>query len=470
MVVDDEKRLVSLVESYLHQEGFRVVTAFNGREALSVAKREKPDLIILDLMMPEMDGHEFIETYRRENSTPIILLTARVEEEAQMIGLELRVKECELAVPHQSDQMHERDLAGVRAMAEHALTKKGAAELRFCPCQIGLAARELRHRGRNIFYTGDVNFTDQTILRGAQFPRQDIDVLVVDLQDIGVRSYTFTGAMEQAMEGCFENNVEVIVLDRPNPLGGLKVDGPPMDPQWLGSNLVNSFPVPYVHGLTIGELALLAKGTPGVLRISEAARTRGRLIVIPMNGWRRSMRWPETGLPWIPTSPFIPDFAAVVGYPMTGLGCQLGTFTNGIGSQYPFRGIYHPSVRLDVLERELGALHLPGLQLRRVSVPNSRTGQPASGIYLEVADWDEWRPTDLNFYLMRLACKLEPRNPFAAASRGTADGFLRVMGSTAFFRDLAAHGARVDVASYIRAWEAEDRSFQQESRRFWLYQ
>lgn len=89
MVVDDEKRLVSLVESYLNQEGYRVVTAFNGREALSVARSEKPDLIILDLMMPEMDGHEFIERYRRDEQTPIILLTARVEEEEQVIGLEL---------------------------------------------------------------------------------------------------------------------------------------------------------------------------------------------------------------------------------------------------------------------------------------------------------------------------------------------------------------------------------------------
>ena len=89
MVVDDEKRLVSLVESYLSQEGYRVVTAFNGREALSVARKEKPDLIILDLMMPEMDGHEFIETYRRDHQTPIIVLTARVEEEEQVIGLEL---------------------------------------------------------------------------------------------------------------------------------------------------------------------------------------------------------------------------------------------------------------------------------------------------------------------------------------------------------------------------------------------
>ncbi len=89
MVVDDEKRLVSLVETYLSQAGYRVVTASNGREALSVAAREQPDLIILDLMMPEMDGHEFTEIYRKEHNTPIIMLTARVEEEEQVIGLEL---------------------------------------------------------------------------------------------------------------------------------------------------------------------------------------------------------------------------------------------------------------------------------------------------------------------------------------------------------------------------------------------
>ncbi len=296
-----------------------------------------------------------------------------------------------------------------------------------------------------------------------------IDAVVVDLQDIGVRSYTFTGAMEQLMEGCFENGVEVIVLDRPNPLGGLKADGPLLDPQCVGSNLVNSLPVPYVHGMTIAELALFAKGTPGVLRIPEASRVRGRLTVVPMSGWRRSMRWPETGLTWVPTSPFMPDFSAVVGYPMTGLGTELGKFSNGVGSQYPFRGIYHPAVKLDVLERELEALPVSGVRFRRVSVPNARTGQPATGIYLEVTDWDEWRPTELDFYLMKLACKLEPKNPFAAASKGTAEGFLRLMGSTAFFRDIAAHGAQVDVAAYLRAWQAQDRAFQQQNRKFWIY-
>jgi DNA-binding response OmpR family regulator len=89
MIVDDEKRLVSLVESYLVQEGYRVVSAYDGKEALSVARREKPNLIILDIMMPEMDGYEFMEIYRRESKTPVIVLTARIEEEEQVIGFEL---------------------------------------------------------------------------------------------------------------------------------------------------------------------------------------------------------------------------------------------------------------------------------------------------------------------------------------------------------------------------------------------
>jgi DNA-binding response OmpR family regulator len=89
LVVDDEKRLVSLVESYLTQEGFRVVTAHDGKDALVVARRENPDLIILDLMMPELDGYGFMRAHRAERNTPIILLTARVDDEEKVIGLEI---------------------------------------------------------------------------------------------------------------------------------------------------------------------------------------------------------------------------------------------------------------------------------------------------------------------------------------------------------------------------------------------
>jgi uncharacterized protein YbbC (DUF1343 family) len=238
---------------------------------------------------------------------------------------------------------------------------------------------------------------------------------------------------------------------------------------------VGEFPVPYVHGLTIGELARMAKFQPGILRVPEEVRVRGRLTVIAMRGWRRSMRWPETGLTWVPTSPFVPDFAAVEGDPMTGLGCYMGDahvggFTHGVGKLYPFRGISNRFVKLEVLERELNALNLPGLRYRRVSVPNARTGQPATGLYIEIVDWAEWRPTELSFYLMKLDCRFAPRNPFAAAPPQVVRNFLYHMGSTAFFQDLAAHGSAVDVGAYVREWDSRARAFQQQSRRFWLYE
>jgi uncharacterized protein YbbC (DUF1343 family) len=293
-----------------------------------------------------------------------------------------------------------------------------------------------------------------------------IDAMVIDLQDIGTRSYTFVSAMKLTMEACFENNIEVIVLDRPNPLGGLKVDGPLLDPKW--TSYVGEFRVPYVHGLTIAELARMAKEAPRVLDVPDDVRARGRLTIIPMNGWRRSMRWPETGLKWIPTSPYIQDFAAVEGYPMLGLGCYLGGFTHGVGKSYPFRGLSHNGIKLDVLEKELRALRLPGLKFRRISAPD-RKGKPAIGLYAEITDYDEWRPTELSFYLMKLACKYEAKNPFLTAPVGQANGFLRHMGSEAFFRALQRDGARVDVAAFIAEWHKADLIYQQQTKRYWLY-
>ena len=226
--------------------------------------------------------------------------------------------------------------------------------------------------------------------------------------------------------------------------------------------------MPYVHGLTIGELARMAKEAPGVLGVSDAVRERGQLTVVPMRGWRRAMRWPETGLPFIPTSTMVQDFAAVQGYAMTGLGCILGGFTHGVGKQYPFRGLSHQTARIEVLEKELRALNLSGLQFRRVSAPD-RKGNPAVGLYVEIVDYDEWQPTDLSFYLMKLACKLERRNPFATATPAERRTFLVHMGSSAFFNDLATRGAATDVDGWLRRWREQDQIYQEESKRYWLY-
>ena len=293
-----------------------------------------------------------------------------------------------------------------------------------------------------------------------------LDAMVIDLQDIGSRSYTFTSAMKECMEGCFLNGVEVIVLDRPNPLGGLKVDGPPLDPQLV--SYVGEFRVPYVYALTIGELARMAKEAPDILKIPEAARTSGVLTVVPMRGWRRSMRWPDTRLTWVPTSQAVTSFAAAEGYAMMGLGTQVGGFKSGIGTDYPFRGVYYHGVRIETLERDLKALNLPGIGYRRVSVPDPKTGKSDVGLYVEITDWDEWRPTELGLNLIRLACRYDPRT-FASATRAELSIFRKCLGSAAFCADVETRGPRVDVAAYVRDWQAHNAVYQQLSRKYWLY-
>ncbi|MDD2762962.1 MAG: DUF1343 domain-containing protein [Opitutaceae bacterium] len=293
-----------------------------------------------------------------------------------------------------------------------------------------------------------------------------LNALVIDLQDIGVRSYTYVSALRYAMEACFENNVEVIVLDRPNPLGGLKIGGPSVDADLV--SYVGAFRVPYVHGLTIGELARMAAAAPGVLAVPEAVRTQGRLMIVPMHGWRRSMRWPDTGLPFVPTSPNIQSFASVVGYAMTGLGCEIGGFTHGLGRSYPFRGISFKGKTAEQLEKELKAFKLPGLNFTRVSAP-ATNGKAVTGVYIEVTDWDAWRPTDLSFHLMRLACKWSPTNPFVNASADKASLFRKLVGSTAWWNALRRDGARIDVEAFLSDWRNRALIYQQLIRRYWLY-
>lgn len=294
-----------------------------------------------------------------------------------------------------------------------------------------------------------------------------LDALVIDLQDIGVRSYTFNVVMRYAMDACFRFGVEVIVLDRPNPLGGLKVDGPSLDREWMSG--VGAFPIPYIHGLTMGELARFAAGTPGVLDVSEEQRTNGRLAVVPLRGWRRAMRWPETGLHFVPTSQNVRNFDAVVGYAMTGLGCEYSGFTHGLGGPYPFRSLQFRGKSAARLEKDLEALQLPGLRYRTIAVGQDG-GKPAMRVWVEVADWQKWNPTELSFHLHRLACRYDGPNPFAKLGAKQARSFNIHVGSTEWWNALVKEGAKVDVAAHVRAWQTQADAFRRSSRVFWLYE
>lgn len=294
-----------------------------------------------------------------------------------------------------------------------------------------------------------------------------IDVLVIDLQDLGVRSYTYVSCMRLAMEACFENNVAVVVLDRPNPLGGLKVDGPMLERRWM--SYVGAYPVPYVHGLTIGELALMAKEQKGWLQTDESARQRGSLTVVPMRGWSRHMLWPDTGLRWVPTSPAIPDVSAALGYAMTGLGSQLGGFRHGYGTPYPFRLLTFPNRTPEEIARALNTANIPGLEFVPVNYTDGR-GRPQSGTYVRVKDYSVLNPTDLSFWMMKIACQWDSANPFATASQAEADLFNKHVGSTEWWQAISTKGASVRLEPFFAKWRTEARQFQQLSRQYWIYQ
>lgn len=294
-----------------------------------------------------------------------------------------------------------------------------------------------------------------------------LDALVIDLQDIGVRSYTYNVTMRYALEACFSAGVEVILLDRPNPLGGLKVDGPHLDREWMSG--VGAFRIPYVHGLTMGELARMSANAPGVLSISDDIRLKGRLTIIPMRGWRRSMRWPETGLTFVPTSPMIRDFAAVVGYAMVGLGCEYSGFKHGIGKDHPFRAITFRGKSPEQIITDLNALNLSGLSFQKITSKGPE-GHTLQAVYVSVTDWNTWNPTALSFELMRLACRYDSPNPFAKLSPQQMRMFNIHVGSTAWWQALVRDGAAVDLPTFTAGWRSQCAIYQQQTKRdWWIY-
>ena len=293
-----------------------------------------------------------------------------------------------------------------------------------------------------------------------------VDIFVIDLQDIGVRSYTFVSAMRLSMEACFEKGVEVVVLDRPNPLGGLKVDGPYLEERWM--SYVGAFRVPYVHGLTIGELAKMAKEIPGWMDVDRQTQRRGKLSVIPMRGWRRDMMWPDTGLKWIQTSPAIKDLSAVLGYAMTGLGCQLGGFSHGYGWQHLFRIVRYPDKSPEEIRNALLARRIPGLQVVIIPIRQSN-GRLGRGAYLKVNDWRVLQPTEVSFHMMQIAIGWSGKNPFSSADEEEQILFNKHVGSTRWWKAITRDGVEVDLDSFIDRWQSQARVFQAMSSKYWLY-
>lgn len=240
-----------------------------------------------------------------------------------------------------------------------------------------------------------------------------VDVLICDLQDIGVRSYTYATTLFYCMEEAAKHGIEVIVLDRPNPLGGELIDGPMVNEEMR--SFIGYINVPYCHGMTIGELARFFK---------SEYQIGCTLQVISMKGWARWMTFASTGLHWIPTSPNIPEFDTPFYYASTGILGTLNFLNLGGGLNLPFKIVAAPWIDAERFARSLNEQKLPGiyfLPFHGRPLYGSMNGKECHGVKLMITDQKVYRPVMVQYMILGILKSLYSEQ-LAAATRALGQG------------------------------------------------
>ena len=298
---------------------------------------------------------------------------------------------------------------------------------------------------------------------------EGLDVVVYDIQDVGARSYTFISALGLMMRACAENDVEVMVLDRPNPLGGLKVEGNYVEPGFF--SYIGEFAIPYVYGLTVGELAKLIneEGLNCGEKGDEPA-LKCKLSVVPMEGWKRAMTYDQTGLPWILPSPQVPQAINAIGYPCAGIvGDFSGFYLNiGVGYTLPFQVFAAEWVDAEKFKAELESYAIPGVAWRTIHYKpffGGDQGKLLHGVQYFFTDYEKAPLTLINFYVMQAVHKLWPEhNPFDGKVNRTND----IVCGTDWIRNTFSRNFLVsDILDY---WMKDAEAFKDLSKKYYLYE
>jgi uncharacterized protein YbbC (DUF1343 family) len=292
---------------------------------------------------------------------------------------------------------------------------------------------------------------------------RDIDVIVYDIQDIGSRSYTFISTLGLVMEAAAENNIPVVVLDRPNPLGGMRMEGAVTRPGFI--SFVSQFEIPYIHGLTIGELALFLNGE-GML----ANGIKCDLKVVKMTGWSRSMYFEETGLPWVPSSPHVPYRDSPLFYPATGIVGELYTVSIGVGYTLPFQLFAAEWINADSLASGMNSLKLPGVIFRPVHYKpyySTLQGKMVHGVQIHFTDATVAPLSLLQFYLMQEAHRLWPeRNVFEMCDPSRLAMFDKVCGTDSVRIEFTRSFKVSDITGL---WTNDIPAFRKKALKYFLY-
>lgn len=297
---------------------------------------------------------------------------------------------------------------------------------------------------------------------------EGIDVMVYDIQDVGVRSYTFISTLGLVMEACAAKGIEVMVLDRPNPLGGNKIEGCYVEQPF--NSFVSQYRIPYVYGLTVGELAVL---------INEEGLNRGQkgnqepvkysLTVVPMEGWERDMLYEDTGLPWVLPSPNIPFKDSPMYYAAAGVCGELYGFLNiGIGYTLPFQLFGATWLDAVKLKERLDSYDLPGVEFRTIwykPFSGSLKGQLVQGLQYFFTDYEAARITETQFYVMQAVAELYPEKKAFAVANGVGL-FDKVCGTDYIRKEF---GRTYKVSSIQAYWSKDEKAFRALAEQYYMY-
>ena len=293
-----------------------------------------------------------------------------------------------------------------------------------------------------------------------------IDVMVYDIQDVGTRSYTFISTLGLVMRACAKLDIEVMVLDRPNPLGGIKVEGPLVEPGFF--SFVSEFSIPYIYGLTVGELAaFINEEGLNCGQTGKEEHLKCRLSVIAMRGWHRWMRYADTALPWVLPSPNIPSIDAATCYPAAGIAGEFGHLNIGVGYTIPFQTFAAEWIDADALKARLDSYKIPGTAFRTIHykpIAGSLQGKLIHGVQFFFTNYIDATITLTQFYVLQAVNELYPeKNPFPMKKTRMLD----IVCGTDYVRTKFAERMKVeDIEAF---WMKDAAAFKDRSAQYYLY-